>query len=147
MQQFILHHNIPTNYTLKSDQIDLWSFPLHQALDLNHTILNPDEHKRAHNYCIEKHRRRFINTRTILRVIIAQYLKIKPHILDFAYGKNGKPFLAHYPKFMFNVSHANDWALIAIGCNYQIGVDLEWFSDKPYLGIARHCFAQSEIDV
>ena len=33
------------------------------------------------------------------------------------------------------------------GCNNKLGVVLDCFSKKPYLGIARHCFAQSEIDV
>ena len=147
MQKFVVHRNIIKNVTLKSDKIDLWCFPLHENLYLKQFTLNAEEQQRAQQYYTEKHRRRFSVTRTMLRFILTQYLNVEPGFLALNYGKYGKPFLIDYPDLMFNVSHSCDFALIAIGLKYQLGVDIELFSDKPYAGIAQHCFAPTEIAI
>ena len=44
----------------------------------------------------------------------------------------------------FNLSHSQDLALLAIGQKFPLGIDLEFFSARPYQSIANHLFSEQE---
>ena len=52
--------------------------------------LSPDERQRAHAYKRERHRKRFIARRSILRWLIGAYLSRKPESLRFSVTQFGK---------------------------------------------------------
>ena len=46
----------------------------------------------------------------------------------------------------FNLSHSGELALLAIGQHHPLGIDLEFFSARPYEGIGQSLFSTLEMD-
>ena len=130
---------------LQQKRIDIWQYPLHTEFISAKALLNDEELSRAKRYHFARHQRRFTIARAMMRLIIARYLKVSPTALSFTYNKYGKPQLANSPILQFNLSHSGDLALLAIGNEYPLGIDLELFSGRPYEGIGKHLFSHSEI--
>jgi 4'-phosphopantetheinyl transferase len=90
------------------------------------------------------HRSRFIAARAILRTLAAGYLDLAPGDVEFCYGKNGKPEIAHLPLHI-NVSHSDDQGVFAFTQIAPLGVDLEHVRPVPeMLDIAHRFFSPSE---
>lgn len=63
---------------------------------------------------------------------------------EFAFGRNGKPFLAGHPGIHFNLSHCREAALCAIGGS-PVGCDVESVPGKLDMDLCRRCFNDAEI--
>ena len=100
----------------------------------------------ANRFHFPRHHRRFIVARAMMRTILANYLNEKPEQLDFSYNQHGKPLINHPHRIEFNLSHSDDLALLAIGQYFPLGVDLEYFSARPYEGIGKNLFSIAEIN-
>ena len=90
--------------------------------------LCPTEKARAARLKVAKARAQFIITRAVLRQLLANYLGIAPRALAFTAGPRGKPALSpdwQQRRVEFNVSHAADYALLALGLGHRLGVDIE----------------------
>ncbi|HSM54600.1 MAG TPA: 4'-phosphopantetheinyl transferase superfamily protein [Candidatus Sulfomarinibacteraceae bacterium] len=124
----------PQPLALDTDEVHVWR----AALDLPHkqeqalwALLSDDEQERAARFHFERHRRRFIAARGLLRTTLARYLDCPPRPIRFRYGPQGKPALDHQDKagevahIQFNVAHSADLALIAVTRDRRVGVDLE----------------------
>ncbi|MBA2711880.1 MAG: 4'-phosphopantetheinyl transferase superfamily protein [Tatlockia sp.] len=135
----------PEDCQLKKNSIDIWEFPLNILPPLARTILNADELNRADRYYFERHKRRFTVARALLRIILGHYLQKNGKSLNFIYNKHGKPELKNSSSLQFNLSHSRDLALVAIGQQFSLGVDLEFYSARPYDGIAKHLFSEQEL--
>ena len=136
----------PNQYILSPSKIDIWQFSLNRPiLDSHQLLLSEDECTRADRYYFERHRRRFINARTMLRQILSRYRQCQAQDLLFKYNPQGKPSLdAQSIPITFNLSHSQEFALLAIGLHHELGVDLEYFSGRPYQGIGQHLFSNQE---
>ncbi|MBA2655628.1 MAG: 4'-phosphopantetheinyl transferase superfamily protein [Tatlockia sp.] len=99
---------------------------------------------RAERYHFDRHRRRFTVARGMLRLILGRYSQQDPKALKFDYNAHGKPMLVNAQSLEFNLSHSADLALLAIGQQYSLGIDLEFFSARPYEGMASHSFSSQE---
>lgn len=131
---------------LPHNTVDIWEIPL-PACDLNALALNdlsPDEQTRFQRFYFAKHKRRFAQSRIALRTILSHYLHQCPADLEFAYSAFGKPSLPHFHNLQFNLSHSKDLALLAVCQTHPIGIDIEFFSERPFLGIASHLFSFQE---
>lgn len=131
--------------TLQKSRIDIWEFSLINATLNASLLLNEAELARANRYHFERHQRRFTIARATVRVILSNYLNLPPQQLVFGEHEYGKPYLLDYPNVHFNLSHSKDLALLAIGLNHPLGVDLEFFSDRSFAGIARLMFSANEL--
>ena len=98
---------------------------------------------RANRFHFARHQRRFTAARAGLRLILARYLQQSPTELTFTYNKHGKPELLN-TSLQFNLSHSGDSALLAVGNHFPLGIDLEFFSERPYEGIGNHLFSTRE---
>jgi 4'-phosphopantetheinyl transferase len=108
-------------------------------------LLSPDERERGRRFHFERDRRRFVNARGLLRVLLGRYLDVLPSSLLFGYGPRGKPFLAGHDEVRFNVSHSGGLALLAFARGCELGVDIE--QERALAGsadIARHYFSAGE---
>src|SRR5690606_30609088 len=66
--------------------------------------------------------------------------------IHIATDAHKKPYLNSHPTVFFNVSHAGDYALIAIG-NSPIGIDIEFINKNfDYKEILANIFNKIEID-
>jgi 4'-phosphopantetheinyl transferase len=120
----------PSTLTFPVHRADIWKVNLDQATlensDVN--VLSEDEQARASRFHFEKDRIHFTRCRSTLRHLLALYLTIPPHAIQFEYLAGGKPQLATAQNpntLQFNVSHSGGIALIAIGSQHRLGVDIE----------------------
>ncbi|MES2703279.1 MAG: 4'-phosphopantetheinyl transferase superfamily protein [Bacteroidota bacterium] len=108
-------------------------------------ILTNDELHRSSRYFRDHDRHRFTLSRGLLRLVLSQYLGIPAQSIRFAIGANKKPFIEGAATTHFNVSHAGDWALIAIA-SYPVGIDVEAIDEAyNYNEILDHCFSETEV--
>ncbi|HEX4650260.1 MAG TPA: 4'-phosphopantetheinyl transferase superfamily protein [Granulicella sp.] len=106
-----------------------------------HAFLSPEERVRAASFRFDRDRNRFLAAHGILRRILDSYL---PQPARLVYGANGKPALA-CGRLHFNLSHADDRALIAVSATVPLGVDLERVRPEPDAArIAEYCFSPTE---
>lgn len=138
-----------TNQTniLNTKSIIIWQYPLNTEFKEAFNLLSIDEQKRANRFYFKKHQRRFIIAHAMLRIILAHYAKIPPENLIFCQHSNGKPFLKDFPQIQFNLSHTGENALVAIGKDYPLGIDLELFTHRPYEGIGKQMFSNRENNI
>lgn len=128
---------------LKTSRIDIWQYPLHHEFSDARALLPLHEQSRADRFHFQKHQRRFIVAHSILRLILAHYLQHSEQ-LEFQENHYGKPELSHFNHLQFNLSHSGDEAVLAVGHQFPLGVDLEHFSARPYYGIAQQLFSEKE---
>ena len=90
-------------------------------------LLDEAERVRAARYLREEPRHEFVGVRSVLRDLLGRYLGVDARDVSFDYGAHGKPKLAgeHSTPLAFNVSHSGGAALIAIGTQAGLGVDIE----------------------
>lgn len=123
-------------------EIHLWKIDLlTPGLDLSR-LLSSDEQQRRAQLLRQDARICFGNARGALRQILSGYTHNPPEQITFAYGAKGKPHLrpSHH-SIQFNLSHAGRLALLVIGRNLPVGVDLEPPGQRKNLrGIARKVF-------
>lgn len=82
-----------------------------------------DEEARAVRFFHDRDRDRYRHGRAVLRHLLAAYRAGTAADMLITYGRFGKPQLAGNTLF-FNVSHSEQWALIAIARG-ELGVDIE----------------------
>ncbi|WP_028387533.1 4'-phosphopantetheinyl transferase family protein [Legionella fairfieldensis] len=138
---------LPDDYQLQNKRIDIWEFPLDKLPPKANSLLDEAEAIRANRFYFERHRRRFTVARALLRLILGRYLKKTADQVIFSYNKQGKPQVAHPLAIEFNLSHSRDLALLAIGQQFPLGVDLEFFSARSYDGIAKTLFSPQELQL
>ena len=90
--------------------------------------LNDAERERASRFRFERHSRRFVVARGVLRSILATYAGCDPAAICFAYGTHGKPRIAGPARgyhLEFSLSHCNEMGAVAITLNDALGLDIE----------------------
>jgi len=104
--------------------IDLSATPATQAL----RSLSSDERARAARFVFDEHRRRYQIAHGALRALLGEQLGVEPGALSFATSPHGKPSLPPEFDCAFNMSHSDDYALIALAgarAGFELGVDIE----------------------
>ena len=117
-------------------------------LDAFRALLSPDEAERAARFRTEALRDRCVLRRGLLRHVLGRATGRAPERLSFAYGPQGKPFLAGGPAF--NLADCKDDVLVAIAPpgappTLPLGVDIERLrAVSDAAGIAERFFAPPE---
>ena len=89
-------------------------------------VLSEDERDRAARFLRDRDRNRYVAARGQLRMVLGHRLEIAPAQIQFAYGLHGKPALAGASastNLHFNLSHAEDLALVAVTSAGPVGVE------------------------
>ena len=140
--------NLPENV------VHLWTVGLdcleEELLALEH-VLAPDEADIANRFHQQRHRRRYVASRSSLRRLLSCYTAFAAEQITFGYSRTGKPYLNHDGgdlDLKFNLSHSEDRALVAVARDAIIGVDLERCRELDDLdGVAKTCFAPRELQM
>ena len=142
----------PVSLSLSSGEVQVWRASLEQRLEVQETFLRTldlEERERASRFHFEKHRRRFIVGRGVLRLLLGRYLEIAPEEVRFAYGPYGKPSLGGKyaaSRLRFNASHSHELADYAFVQQREIGVDVEYVKDDfQSEEIAQRFFSAQEV--
>lgn len=129
-------------------EIHLWEIDLVAAPDeiaRLGSLLDAEERGRAERYHFDRHRRRYIVSQGMLRVLLARYRGLRPAALAFDQGPKGKPSLVGAPALHFNVSHSDERSVVAVARDGPLGVDIERL--RPLADaddIARRFFSERE---
>jgi 4'-phosphopantetheinyl transferase len=118
-----------------ANEIHLWRLilPISQTIqDRLCKNLSQTELSRAARFHFDKDCIQFKMGRSVLREVLSRYIHIPSNEIQFEYAEYGKPFVKYLNVF-FNVSHSNDYILIAISKQQAIGVDVEYC--KPNLNL------------
>lgn len=113
--------------------------------------LSPDERLRAERSSGGVSGSRFALGRGCLREIIGAYCNVHPALVEFEYGRFGKPGLAgasgaDWPTF--NVSYAGRLMVVAVGTAGELGIDVERLTRHADIApIADAVFSQGELDL
>ena len=132
---------------LSATAVHLWRIPLLATRDAHETycsLLARDEHDRAARFHFDIHRHRFVIGRARLRVILGAYLKSPPQAISISYTEHGKPYVSKQ-SLTFNLSHAEDMAVLGVTSDRAIGVDVEHIRRDLTEGIAERYFAPAEV--
>ena len=132
------------SFERKVNQVAIWDFSLDFQSDFLTPLLSKEEKIRAKRFHFNEHRNRFIAAHGTLRLILSRYNQIDPAKIQIFHNKQGKPFLKE--TLQFNLSHSRNRALLAVGEKAPLGIDIEYFSARSYLGIADYLFSKEEID-
>jgi 4'-phosphopantetheinyl transferase len=112
--------------------------------------LSPPERERANRYRVEAVTRRFVACRAATRVILGDLLGLRPDVVRLEIDAQGKPHLAEGQnprRFRFNLSHSGDVALLAVGVDQEVGIDVEQIRSITALdGLLARCLAPRERD-
>ncbi|MBL1209923.1 4'-phosphopantetheinyl transferase superfamily protein [Geminocystis sp. GBBB08] len=141
----------PQNLSLSNNDIHIWMIEIesyrHNIYNFQE-ILSPDEQERINRFSSKSLKEYFIIYRGYLRIILSQYLTIKPDEICFTYSSKGKPLLDQkiLSNIKFNLSHKNNYAVYAIS-KYNVGIDLEKIDEKVRVeNIAKRYFCHDEFD-
>ena len=136
--------------SLRQGRVHLWRIVLEQSSDqlaFLKGFLSPTELSRSQQFRVPHPQEQFIATRSILRLLLSQYLGMHPLDIQFEKSPTGKPSLSppQDSPVQFNVSHTKGMALVAITLTDPIGVDLEWEDRRIQEGeIAQRFFSARE---
>jgi len=109
-------------------------------------LLDTGERERFADLRRDSVRRIFLTSRALLRNTLSTRLSCEPGDLRFYRDHNGKPQLREpATQWQFNLSHAGDWAVLALTNAGAIGVDVEVHERRNNLaGIARRFYTAQE---
>ena len=137
---------------LQRGEVHIWKLSLDRpqaAIDNDWLVMSSDEAARAGRFVFPEHRDRYIACRASLRRLLAQYLQTSPGHLAFRYNDFGKPELStplDGSRLRFNVSHCDNWALVAVALKQRVGIDIERLRQFDDLeNVANGCFSNLEL--
>jgi len=140
----------PSPPAFPTGRVHVWRVRLDEppAAGSEAAVLSPDEVARGSRFHFEKDRIHFTRCRYALRGVLAGYLALPAGMIRFEYMTSGKPQLAaeQNPRVLhFNVSHSANMALIAVGSERRLGVDIEKIrADVDMTALAERFFSLRE---
>jgi 4'-phosphopantetheinyl transferase len=112
-------------------------------------ILDADERERANRFRWPSDRHAYVAAHALLRYALSAVAGASADSWRFHADPFGKPRLAPdtaVPGLEFSLSHTRGKALVGVGKDMQLGVDVERADpDKPFLEVAEHCFHAREV--
>jgi len=117
---------LPEDLALTSAEIQLWCAPLDapgEVVESFWRLLSAAENARAERFRFGKHRRRYVLSQGLLRLLLSSYTGFAPEQIQFEHGPRGKPLLAGGPQF--NMAHSEELVLLGFTERQPLGVDVE----------------------
>jgi 4'-phosphopantetheinyl transferase len=108
-------------------------------------VLDDCERARASRFTFDRDRRRFVAAHAATREVLGKMLSISPSRVRFAVGRHGKPYLFGMSGAVrFNLSHSAERALLVVGLDRELGIDVEEMIPADHEGLAAAVFSTSE---
>lgn len=145
---------IPTKLRppLGVNELHLWRVclsDLEEKISGLRLLLSEEEKARGDRFIRSVDGVRFMVGRAVLRLILAQYLGLKPGEIAISTGEFGKPYVSkalNINDLAFNLSHSGDVCLMAVSYGAEIGVDVEKLRDDVAVeDLATRYFSAEEV--
>jgi 4'-phosphopantetheinyl transferase len=109
--------------------------------------LSREELTHSKRYRFQKEINQYIICRCLLKFILSQHTKIPVHNINIAIDEHKKPYLVNNRLVSFNLSHSNDYGVIAVGNKFSIGIDIEYINhDFDFSEILKNVYSCHEIE-
>jgi len=145
--------NSPPSLSISGGEVHVWRAGLEPAPHVQQRFfetLDEDEQTRASRFHFDKHRRRFVMGRGVLRSLLGRYLDVRAEDVRFTYGPYGKPALDTLHgagALRFNASHSHELAVYAFARDQDVGIDVEHIKeDFATEEIAERFFSRYEVE-
>ncbi len=143
--------NIPDLVQMPLNHVHLWLIDLadhRQNFDRLQHLLNDTETARAQRLLRPHVYERFVLARALLRQLLGHYLRCSPQEVHLQFSSYGKPSLdpsVHKMPLQFNISHSQDYVMVALTKQNELGVDIEYHKAlNDFNGIIERVFSASE---
>lgn len=134
---------------MNKDSVEVWHGVVtadEGLYDAFWAVLGDDERRQANKFSKTLLHKRYVEVHGRVRHLLAQMVKQAPENILINKTKQGKPYLADYPEFAFNLSHTGDQLLVAVARNCRVGIDIEQCKSRVNLiGLVNKCFSEAEI--
>lgn len=87
-------------------------------------VLSRSELERAQRFARPALRRRYVAAHAFVRLLLADHLDARPETIAFVYSDHGKPSIDG-AAIRFNLAHSDGVALVGVGVDCELGVDVE----------------------
>jgi len=136
----------PSSLSTASGQLDIWLLELDKT-PCEPAWLDSTETTRLKNFRLDAARQQYCSAHTALRTILGRYLNCAPAGVPLIISPGGKPRINDRSlPIHFNLSHADNSALLAVRSGQEIGVDIENRRDLPNVEpLARRIFQDRDI--
>ncbi len=129
-------------------QLAIWHIPTvidDAVVQRLYTLLSTAEQHRADRAHSEQQKNTYITSHAAMRLILAEKLQLAPSSITYINNKHGKPRLDNDKQLFFNLSHTDNYALLALSPTSRLGVDIETVKPaRNVLAIARRFFSDDE---
>lgn len=142
----MLHRKIQQNKKMvKQNNIFLHNVAEYRDKTLFDGALNqlPEERKQKVLQCKNQDAKRLSLGAGVLLGKALESKGITEKDLRFAYGEQGKPYLADYPNVHFSLSHSGEMVMCVIA-DCETGCDIEQIHPRKYDHIAKRFFTKKE---
>jgi len=133
----------PVHFSWKLDRdVHIWKFPVKST---GFTMLTGSEIETGSRFRFEADRNRFAVGRQALRLLLSNYLSVRPLDIIISEKPGQKPVISSPSSGIhFNISHSGDWVLIAMA-NDELGIDIEKIDpDFNHDDLIQEHFSESE---
>ena len=136
---------------LSKEHIHVFLLNLNNYDDITlYDYLSEDEKERADKLKVKQKRKQFIVSRSVLRKLISNCIDKNYDEIKFYYAEHDKPFIKekHNNKTIkFNISHSEDYILIALTLENRVGIDIEKINKKiDAESLSKRFFSQNEYE-
>jgi 4'-phosphopantetheinyl transferase len=112
------------------------------------SVLSPDDSARYARYLVPGAAQTFLASRLLVQSVLSAYASVVPSAWRFETNRWGRPYIANpeAPRgLLFNLSHKPGAITCLVGCDRDLGVDVEHCAARPYLlDIASRFFSPAE---
>ena len=122
--------------SLSNSDVHIWQVSLvpdRERLNLCKSILDSATMQKAKWLKFEDDQNKYIICQGILRLLLANYLKIKTSEIVISRQKKGKPFVANETPVFFNMSDSGNICVYAFSKFSELGIDIEEKRNLPDL--------------
>lgn len=117
-----------------------WKNKLPELDNLKKSLKVPE----VEELCLRRHAERSLISRSVLKMLLAERLKLRTSELELSKTENGKLYLKDSP-WNFSLAHSGDFMAFAFHPSKKIGVDLEtWDRAEQILRFAPRYFKARE---
>lgn len=140
----------PDEHSFRLEEtIDIWKLDrdlLPDCLPFD-ASLSSEERLRAESCGSPAVRRRFVQTRFVLRELLSRYLRRSPREIALSVSPRGQVSLRN-PSVQFSLSHSGSMLLLAFCRGRRVGVDVERIRIRKRLSsLAERCLGAAELSI
>ena len=134
-------------HQINKGELHIWRYNVNEqdyGAEKTNPILSVEEREKATRFIQEHHAIKYVCNHRFIRNVLAAYLNCLAAEIKFSHTALGKPYIEN-SKLFFNLSHRNEYGLLAIFKDGEVGVDIEYIKDlQDVATFSSYSFSEQE---